>query len=73
MATLPMSISDDLISAYAREYAELCSNWTALEQKAQIVAGYAGIILTGGLAFLGSGLVEVPRFANWAFPFISLT
>lgn len=72
MTILPMSISEDLIKAYAREYSELCLNWTALEQKAQLAAGYAGVILTGGLAFLGSGLVAVPSFANWAFPFIAL-
>ena len=71
MPYLPMRISEDLIESYAREYAELCGNWTALEQKAQLAAGYAGVILTGGLAFLGSGLVTVPSFANWVFPFIA--
>ena len=71
MTFLPRSISEDLIKIYAREYSELCGNWTSLEQKAQLAAGYAGVILTGGLAFLGSGLVAVPNFANWAFPFIA--
>ena len=70
---IPKAIADDLISVYEREYEELCGNWQKLEQKAQLTAGSSGLILTGSVAFLSLGLVDIPAYAYWFFPLIALT
>lgn len=58
---LPESVALRVIPAYEREYGELCDNWKSLEQKAQLAAGAAGAILTGGLAILGNDKVTLPK------------